>query len=134
MQRTGVPADLDEAGRLFRNALKMAPAYPRSASVLSDPAGVLNDRFSLTGDFADLAEAVKAARAAVAAISPSDLLTAARLVNLAVTSRCRFEQTGKLADLTEAIAAFRIAGRRGCGRRSELTQHPTAAYRKCLLY
>jgi tetratricopeptide (TPR) repeat protein len=100
-QETGDAADLDAAfdilGRIRR----------RTAAVRSAAARALTLRYLVRGAVADLARAVREARAAVAATLPGGVTHASRTARLSQLSFMRYRRTGRRADLDAAIDGMR---------------------------
>ena len=126
---------ISAAADLWLRLLNATPADgPDRPVMLSNLGVLLQRRFELTGELANLDAAIDAEQAAVAAIPPSDPRQARCLSNLGNALRIRFGQTGALADLDAAIKAGQAAvdatphgnPDRALTRSSTLTNPPSA--------
>jgi tetratricopeptide (TPR) repeat protein len=98
--------DLEEAVRAGREAIRFA-AERQQDVVLDSLAETLVMRFEVTGQSADLDEAIALLRRATGATPPSSGRMAVHLNNLGMALRARAEKSGDRADLEEAITTFR---------------------------
>jgi tetratricopeptide (TPR) repeat protein len=110
-QRTGQPADLEEAIGLFRKAVMSSQENdPDHAAYLNNLGSALRDRFQHTAEEPDLEEAIVVFRRAVEASREDDCSDhAAYLSNLGGALRVRFGRIGKVSDLVEALGFLRKA-------------------------
>jgi tetratricopeptide (TPR) repeat protein len=99
-------ADLDEAREILASAQALAGQGRLASPVQARIGGVLAARFELTGDRADLDDAVSTLRAAAESAPSDDAVTLGNLSNTLLT---RFQHFGAIADLDEAITAERQA-------------------------
>ncbi|MGQ4380273.1 CHAT domain-containing protein [Streptomyces sp. SAS_267] len=98
------------AAELWRRIADHAERDPADcSSALQNLAALLQMKFLRTGLAADLDEAIRVGREAVAATPADDPDRGARLSNLGGSLRTSFERTGALADLDEAIRVGREA-------------------------
>ncbi|KAH6681179.1 CHAT domain-containing protein, partial [Plectosphaerella plurivora] len=110
-ERTGAPADLEEALSVARQAVQIAPSNDVArASCFNILGNALSCRYELTEVLADLDEAVCLARQAAVDATPESHAGRARLIsNLAARLAQRYETEGSRADLEEAICLTRLA-------------------------
>jgi CHAT domain len=108
-ERTGKPADLNEAIGQYRAALDVAADGPGTQPVYANLSGVLRIRFEQSRDPADLDAAIQYGQAAVAANPPGTVYHAPSLSNLSSALIRRFQRGGALRDADDAISALRAA-------------------------
>jgi tetratricopeptide (TPR) repeat protein len=102
--RTGREADLEEAIRVWREAVEATPPdSPGLPSILNNLGNGLSDWFARKGRQADLDEAIRAYEQAVEATPQDSPGLPTILNNLGVGLRDRFARMGREADLDEAI-------------------------------
>ncbi|MFD0268822.1 hypothetical protein ACFVGY_19970 [Streptomyces sp. NPDC127106] len=99
---SGERADLDLAVDGYRTAL--ATGTTDRAARANDLAVVLTDRFDVTGESDDLAEAMRTVRTAMAAVAEDSAQWAECAATLALCLWDRYDATGSLTDLDQAIA------------------------------
>jgi CHAT domain-containing protein/tetratricopeptide (TPR) repeat protein len=110
LARTGGEADLEEAIRVYQQAVKATPPdSPDLPMYLSNLGSGLLTRFGRTGREADLEEAIVVYQQAVKATTPDSPDLPSRLNNLGTGLRTRFGRTGREADLEEAIRVYQRA-------------------------
>jgi TPR repeat protein len=108
--RTGREADLEEAIRVFQQAVKATPPdSPGMPGYLNNLGAVLSDRFERTGREADLEEAIRVSQQAVKGTPPDSPDLPSSLNNLGGCLSTRFARTGREADLEEAIRVHQQA-------------------------
>jgi hypothetical protein len=122
-QRTGEPADLDEAVQVLRTAADATPGNdPVIVARRSNLAVALLTRFDRTESADDLQAAIELARGVVAGAGADDPDRAMYLSNLGAALCTRSVWTGRLADLDEGVStqqaavAATPAGHRGLPR------------------
>ena len=111
--RTGQLADLEEAIRVFQQAVQRTPPdSPDLPSLLNGLGNGLSDRYARTAQLADLEEAIRVFRQAVQRTPPDSPSLPMYLSNLGNGLRAHYARTGQLADLEEAIRVFQQAVQR----------------------
>ncbi|WP_157848464.1 CHAT domain-containing protein [Streptomyces scopuliridis] len=109
--RTSSLADLDEAIGAFREAIEVDPDDRERTIDESHIGAVLMQRFSLTADPDDLAEAVRWNRRAAQRTAADGRHTSQVLFNLGRTLQTAYERSGDLTLLDEAVRHFEEAQR-----------------------
>ncbi|MEU9338857.1 CHAT domain-containing protein [Streptomyces sp. NPDC048290] len=108
-ERTGDPADLDEAIQVRRDTVATAADDSDRAPHLSGLCNLQRVRFVHFGRTSDLADAIAHGRAAMAATPAEDPKFGGRQANLANALSRRYRITGDLGDLKEAATLSRSA-------------------------
>ena len=107
---TGRTEDLEEAIRVFRQAVEATPSgHPELAGHLNNLGIGLRNRFGLIGHQGDLEEAIQVFRQGVETTPSGYPELAVYLNNLGTGLSNRFGLTGRNEDLEEAIRVFRQA-------------------------
>ncbi|MFF3335322.1 CHAT domain-containing protein [Streptomyces sp. NPDC002888] len=104
------PADLHEAEKLARRAVRLCPAADGSQSHFRTVLAMIADaRYEGTGNSADLDTAIGQWRALLSRPFPSPRHRRETLNHLGVRLSERFGRTGSLADVDDAVEALRLA-------------------------
>ncbi len=108
-EQTGADRDLDRCVDAYREVLALASDGRATAEDFSNLGIALQSRFERTGELADLHEAIRLGKEAVAALPDDAPDRGDYLTNLGGAIYLRFEHNGLLEDLDEAVECQRDA-------------------------
>ncbi|MCX4769808.1 CHAT domain-containing protein [Streptomyces sp. NBC_01285] len=121
-ERTGAPADLEEAFAYCRAAVEAAPPASQVRAMCLSGLGTTSlTRFNVTGDATDLSRSINAYRAALEGLPDGHQDRALRLSGLGSAFLARFRAGGDREDLERAIESGQAAVRESGPQRTDFS-------------